>query len=461
MVAGVFDELGARAAAAALHGRHQRRRLGHEPRLRRRVRHRAGRDACARSSSASAPTGRSARTRTRSRSSAPRRTCTRRATSSTTPRSRGRRPSRTCASARGRSAPRTWSTRRASSAATSSGCSSAPRCSSVRRPGATLLLNCPRPRANSGTRCRAPVQEQILARSIELYVIDASRIAREVGLAGPDQHRAADVLLRDLRRARARARRSQRIKAAIAKTYGRRGAEVVERNQAAVDRALDGLHRVELPERRQRRRASRAPLVPADAPEFVRNVTAVMMAGRGDELPVSALPVDGTYPSGTDGVREAQHLRAGRRTGTRSSASSAATAASSARTASSARATTTQRQLAGAPDGFRSAPLDAVRGCPTPATRCRSTSRTAPAAALCVEACPVAAPGEPGRTGRSTSHAREPLLAAERANIAFFETLPVDRPRPRRLRRRCAARSSSSRCSSSPVPARAAARRRT
>ena len=88
------------------------------------------------------------------------------------------------------------------------------------------------------------------------------------------------------------------IKAAIAKTYGRRGAEVVERNNAAVDQALAALHRVEVPATAT---ASRGlpPIVPADAPEFVRRVTAEMMAGRGDDLPVSALPVDGTYPSGT------------------------------------------------------------------------------------------------------------------------------------------------------------------
>ena len=71
-----------------------------------------------------------------------------------------------------------------------------------------------------------------------------------------------------------------------------------ERNHAAVDRALAALHRVEIPGRVTTQRGQPA-LVPADAPEFVRRVTAEMMAGRGDDLPVSALPVDGTYPSGT------------------------------------------------------------------------------------------------------------------------------------------------------------------
>ena len=104
MVAGVFDELAARAAAAPVHDRHQRRRLRHEPAVRRRRSTSSRRTPCARSSSAWARTARSARTRTRSRSSARRRACTRRATSSTTRRSPARRPCRTCASGRSRSA---------------------------------------------------------------------------------------------------------------------------------------------------------------------------------------------------------------------------------------------------------------------------------------------------------------------------------------------------------------------
>ena len=72
----------------------------------------------------------------------------------------------------------------------------------------------------------------------------------------------------------------------------------VDRHQAAVDRAVEGLHRVRLPERATATRET-PPIVSEEAPEFVRTVTAAMMAGRGDELPVSALPVDGTYPSGT------------------------------------------------------------------------------------------------------------------------------------------------------------------
>jgi len=88
------------------------------------------------------------------------------------------------------------------------------------------------------------------------------------------------------------------IKHAITKSYARRGPQVIAQNEAAVDAAVAALHRVELPTTVTATRGVR-PMVPADAPEFVRNVTGAMMAGHGEDLPVSALPVDGTYPSGT------------------------------------------------------------------------------------------------------------------------------------------------------------------
>ncbi|HXH96684.1 MAG TPA: pyruvate:ferredoxin (flavodoxin) oxidoreductase, partial [Gaiellaceae bacterium] len=115
-------------------------------------------------------------------------------------------------------------------------------------PGATLLLNCPQPPDEVWTALSRPVQEQIVAKQIDLYAIDAGRIAREVGLAGRTNvvlqtcfFALSGVLPRD--------EAIDKIKAAVEKTYARRGAEVVRRNQAAVDRALDGLHRVEVPGR--------------------------------------------------------------------------------------------------------------------------------------------------------------------------------------------------------------------
>ena len=229
---------GARAAQAAVHDRDHTttspaRACPMTPRLTSSRRRR-----CARCSSAWAPTGRSARTRTRSRSSATRKACTRRATSSMTPRSPARRPSRTCASGRSRSEPRTSSRRRASSAATSSACSSATEVLERAAPGATLLLNCQHPPGPGVGRAVAPGPGAD-PRQADRALRDRRGPDRARG--GPrraDQHGPSDLLLRDLGRARTRHRRSSGSRHRSPKTYGKRGAEVVERNQHAVDHAL-------------------------------------------------------------------------------------------------------------------------------------------------------------------------------------------------------------------------------
>jgi pyruvate-ferredoxin/flavodoxin oxidoreductase len=288
-------------------------------------------------------------------------------------------------------------------------------------PGATLLLNCRHSPEEVWDALPRPVQEQILTKRIELYAIDAGRIAREVGLAG-----RVNVVLQTcffaISGVLPREQAIARIKDAIAKSYGRRGAEVVQRNQAAVDRALEGLHRIELPDRVTSTREL-APLVPAHAPAFVRTVTAEMMAGRGDELPVSVLPVDGTYPSGTTAYekRNISELVAVWddelciQCGNCSFVCPHSVIRS--RYYDSAR-------LDGAPDGFRSAPLEAP-GLPDSRYTLQVYLEDCTGCGLCVEACPVAAPGDPARKAINLAD-REPLLAVERDSIAFFETLPAN-----------------------------------
>src|SRR5450755_1959622 len=164
-------------------------------------------------------------------------------------------------------------------------------------PGATLLLNCRHAPDRVWDTLARPVQEQILAKQIKLYVIDAGKIARDAGLAGRT-NTVLQTCFFAISGVLEPEEAIERIKTSIAKTYGKRGAEVVERNQTAVDRSVQDLHLVEIPEQVTAERELEPP-VPAHAPEFVRTVTAAMMVGRGDELPVSALPVDGTYPTGT------------------------------------------------------------------------------------------------------------------------------------------------------------------
>ena len=291
-------------------------------------------------------------------------------------------------------------------------------------PGATLLLNTREAPDRVWDALARPVQEQIIAKGIALYVIDAGRIAREAGLAGRT-NTVLQTCFFAISGVLEPEQAIERIKTAIAKTYGKRGPEVVARNQTAVDRSVEALHRVEVPERVSATREP-APMVPAHAPEFVRTVTAAMMAGHGDQLPVSALPVDGTYPSGTaayekrrvselvavwdpdlciqcgncsfvcpHGVIRSRHYE--------------------------------QSHLHGAPEGFLSAPLNAP-GVPDTRYTLQVYAEDCTGCELCVQACPVSAPGEPARKAINLA-GLEPA-EREREKIAFFEALPAsDRTR--------------------------------
>ncbi|HLK75045.1 MAG TPA: pyruvate:ferredoxin (flavodoxin) oxidoreductase, partial [Streptosporangiaceae bacterium] len=292
-------------------------------------------------------------------------------------------------------------------------------------PGATLLLDCALPPAEVWDALPRPVQEKILAKRIVVHAIDAGQIARQAGLAGRTNtvlqtcfFAISGVLPRDEAIAK--------IKAAIAKTYGRRGAEVVARNHAAVDAALEGLHRIEVPGRVTSARELPA-VVPAHAPEFVRTVTAAMMAGHGDDLPVSALPADGTYPSGTAAYekRNISELVAQWDPDLCIQCGNCSFVCPH----SVIRATYYDESLLkGAPPDFRSAPLDA-RGLPDTRFTLQVYVEDCTGCELCVQACPVSAPADPARKAINLAP-REPLVAAERDNIAFFETLPVaDRSR--------------------------------
>jgi len=285
--------------------------------------------------------------------------------------------------------------------------------------GATLLLNCPYAADEVWDALAQPVQEKILAKGIELYSIDAGRIAREAGLA-----RRTNTVLQTcffaISGVLEREQAIEAIKASIRKTYGKRGEEVVARNIDAVDRSLAALHRVLIPDAASSRWKARE-LVPADAPEFVRTVTATMMAGRGDELPVSALPVDGTYPSATTKYEKRNIsdfvavwdpqlcIQCGN--------------CSFVCPHSVIRSRYYQpADLEGAPDGFHSAPLNGA-GLPDALYTLQVYVEDCTGCGLCVEACPVSSAREPGRKAINLE-ARLPLLAAERENIAFFEQLP-------------------------------------
>ncbi|HWQ24747.1 MAG TPA: pyruvate:ferredoxin (flavodoxin) oxidoreductase [Gaiellaceae bacterium] len=165
------------------------------------------------------------------------------------------------------------------------------------REGATFLLNAPYGPGEVWDRLPREVQEAIVAKRLRFFVVDASRVAREAGL-GKRVNTVLQTCFFALAGILPREQAIAAIKDAIRATYGKRGETVLARNFAAVDRALEGLHEVEVPAEATSAHRRPAP-VPAAAPRFVREVTAALIAGRGDALPVSALPPDGTFPTGT------------------------------------------------------------------------------------------------------------------------------------------------------------------
>jgi pyruvate-ferredoxin/flavodoxin oxidoreductase len=164
-------------------------------------------------------------------------------------------------------------------------------------PGATFLLNSIYGPEEVWDHLPRRVQEQIISKRLKFYVIDAYKVAREVGL-GVRINTIMQTCFFAISGVLPRDEAIAAIKRAIEKTWGKRGEAVVRKNFAAVDAALDHLHEVKVPSEVTSTFDLRPP-VPPQAPEFVRNVLGKIIAGEGDELPVSAFPVDGTFPTGT------------------------------------------------------------------------------------------------------------------------------------------------------------------
>ena len=163
--------------------------------------------------------------------------------------------------------------------------------------GATFLLNSPFGPEEVWDNLPRTTQEEIIKKQLKFYVIDAVKVAQAAGMGGRINtvmqtcfFAISGILPRDEAIAA--------IKHAIEKTYGKRGETIVQKNYAAVDQALSNLYEVKVPERVTSTFDLRPP-VPAEAPEFVQQVLAKIIAGEGDDLPVSSMPIDGTFPSAT------------------------------------------------------------------------------------------------------------------------------------------------------------------
>jgi len=167
--------------------------------------------------------------------------------------------------------------------------------------GATFLLNTQIPQDQVWNEMPLHVQEQLIAKKIKFFAIDAYKVAAETGM-GQRINTVMQTCFFAISGVIPKDEAIAKIKEAIKKTYGKRGEAVVNSNYAAVDQSLDNLFEVAIPEA-VTSTVGLPPAVSDQAPEFVRNVTSQMMikAGDlvGDHIPVSLLPVDGTFPTGT------------------------------------------------------------------------------------------------------------------------------------------------------------------
>jgi pyruvate-ferredoxin/flavodoxin oxidoreductase len=164
-------------------------------------------------------------------------------------------------------------------------------------PGAVFLLNAPGDSSRVWDQLPREMQEQIIEKKIRFFAIDAIEVAKATGM-GQRINTIMQTCYFAISGVLPREEAIYQIKKSIEKTYGKRGAEVVRRNFEAVDCTLTHLHEIPVPAAVSSARR-RPPLVSTQAPDFVQKVTAVMMSGKGDLLPVSAFPVDGTWPVAT------------------------------------------------------------------------------------------------------------------------------------------------------------------
>ncbi|MEW8691098.1 MAG: pyruvate:ferredoxin (flavodoxin) oxidoreductase [Candidatus Thiodiazotropha endolucinida] len=165
------------------------------------------------------------------------------------------------------------------------------------KPGGVFLLNTSAEPDEVWQTLPGKMQRQIIDKALSFYIIDAYAIADKTGMGRRINtimqtcfFAISDLLDQD--------RAIELIKQAVKKSYGRKGARLLQRNYDAIDAALAGLHPVQVPQAVTRDETPKA-VVPADAPPFVQQVTSLIIAGLGDAVPVSLMPSDGTWPVGT------------------------------------------------------------------------------------------------------------------------------------------------------------------
>jgi pyruvate-ferredoxin/flavodoxin oxidoreductase len=291
---------------------------------------------------------------------------------------------------------------------------------SLAAPEGVFLLNSPYEADDVWEHLPREVQQQIIDKRLRFHVIDAERVAQEQGL-GTRINTIMQTCFFAISNVLPTQDAIDRIKASIRKTYGSKGEKVVQENFAAVDAALEHLHEVAVPQQVTSSH-NRLPTVSAEAPDFVQQITATIMSGRGDTLPVSALPVDGTFPSGTTQWEKrniAQFIPRWEEDLCIQCGNCGLICPHGVIRSKLYH----QDRLQDAPDGFPSAPIDA-RGFPDTRYTLQIYPDDCTGCSLCVEVCPAFSKEEQGQRAINM-WPKEELLEQTRRETEFFETLPI------------------------------------
>ncbi|MDR1497966.1 MAG: pyruvate:ferredoxin (flavodoxin) oxidoreductase [Puniceicoccales bacterium] len=295
------------------------------------------------------------------------------------------------------------------------------------RPRATVLLNSPFSPEETWRRLPVEWQRQAIEKELSIYTIDATRVARDSGMGGRTNtvmqtcfFALSGVLPRDEAIAQ--------IKKSIKKTYSRKGDEVIQKNYQAVDNSLAALHKISLPDAPD---ADAAPIIPPvyqGAPDFVKSVTARIIAGQGDLLPVSALPASGTWPAGTTKY-EKRNLADSIPEWEPSLCIQCNKCVTVCPHAAIRAKYYPESALADPPQSFKSTPFKSKDN---PASR--FTIQVAPedctGCTLCAQVCPAKDRKTPGRKALNMAP-QAPLRIAENANFDYFLNHIPDPPRTR------------------------------
>ncbi len=295
-------------------------------------------------------------------------------------------------------------------------------------PGATLLLNSPFSKDEVWDKLPGRIQRVILENGMKVYTIDATSVANATGM-GKRVNTILQTCFFALSGILPKEQAIESIKSAVKKTYGAKGEDVVKKNWTAIDQALAHLYEVKVPKISEHLKDTPIPAPWDNAPDYMKNVLSKIIIGKGDLLPVSAMPVDGTFPLGT-AAWEKRNLAENIPVWTQSSCIQCGKCALVCPHAAIRIKAYDPAALAGAPATFKSMPykgneyegmLYTIQVAPEDCTGCE----------LCADICPAT----DKKTGIRSLEMKpqRPLRETERENWEFFQSLPpVDRATAKR-----------------------------